>query len=368
MNSEERLSQALHARLDAARPSPGLADRIVERVAVGDRRAVHANLRLGLAGMAVLAVLVLALVPLVISLQSSGPGNERTAGPLTHWDRGGLAFDYPATWSSKPDPAVTTNVVLWTGRGLLDCVAPTPPDGSCGPRPVDPGQVIVTVSKYQADARQGMIDPTDPGALAAGERYVTVGGLPAIARVDSPDASGGTTLDWQLSAPGQYDMQFSVHAELRDPGADQLRAQVEALVASVRYDPPAAVLDPAAGPSFAAGWLDGVRTAQLDLAFACFPDVPVQIASATVTSMPFAQLTRPLPVTCTIAVEPVPIGLWRIRLLESWTAASDRSAGTLTTSAWLNPDGTENTSAQPDPRLLPTPGSPAVPSGIPYLK
>ncbi|HEY5179553.1 MAG TPA: hypothetical protein VIJ07_07240 [Dermatophilaceae bacterium] len=71
--------------------------------------------------------------------------------------------------------------------------------------------------------------------------------------------------------------------------------------------------------------------------------------------------------TCRTAVEPVPIGLWRIVLSESWTADSDRSAGTLTTTVWLNPDGTQNTGAQPDPKLLRTPGSPALPSDIPYL-
>jgi hypothetical protein len=364
MNPEERLSQTLHATHDAARPSPDLTDRIVERVSVGGGRTVRANVRIALAGMAVL-VMVLALVPLAVNLRSNGPPSDGTVGPLTHWDGGGLAFAYPASWSAKPDVGVTSNVVLWTGRGLVDCTAPTPGAVQCGPRPVDPGQVIVEVSKYFAGAPLAIIDPTDPSALTPGEKYVTVGGLPAVLQDVSPDSNSRTTLDWQLSVPGQLYYRYSIHAEFKNPGVDQMRAQVEALVASVRYDPPAPVLGSANGPPFAARWLDQTRTS--DPAFACFPDVPGQIATATVTRMPFAQLVKPLPVTCGTAVEPVPIGLWRIVLTESWTADSDRTAGTLTTTVWLNPDGTENTSAQPDPRLLLTPESPALPSDIPYL-
>ena len=52
----------------------------------------------------------------------------------------------------------------------------------------------------------------------------------------------GSTLDWQLSVPGQLYYRFTVHAEFKEPGGAQLRAEVEALVASIRYDPPPAVL------------------------------------------------------------------------------------------------------------------------------
>ena len=40
MNPEERLSDALHSVVDPARPSPDLADRIVERVSVAGRRQI----------------------------------------------------------------------------------------------------------------------------------------------------------------------------------------------------------------------------------------------------------------------------------------------------------------------------------------
>ncbi|HEX7496543.1 MAG TPA: hypothetical protein VF349_07905 [Candidatus Limnocylindrales bacterium] len=44
--------------------------------------------------------------------------------------------------------------------------------------------------------------------------------------------------------------------------------------------------------------------------------------------------------TCSIAIEPNILGLWKMTLTESWTVASDRSAGSLTTTIWLAPDGT----------------------------
>jgi hypothetical protein len=36
----------------------------------------------------------------------------------------------------------------------------------------------------------------------------------------------------------------------------------------------------------------------------------------------------------------VSIGLWKLTLTESWTAASDRSAGSFTIAIWLAADGT----------------------------
>ena len=72
-------------------------------------------------------------------------------------------------------------------------------------------------------------------------------------------------------------------------------------------------------------------------------------------------LTKPLAVTCSIEIEPVPIGFWRVSLIESWTAASDRSAGSLTTMIWLYPDGTEV-------GMTGGVGPAASPSGIPYTK
>jgi hypothetical protein len=351
MNPEEHLSAALHATLDARRPSPDLADRIVDRLATGPRRTSRFSLRLGLAAVAAV-VLVAALVPVALNFRSNGPTTSASAPVLTHYQRGDLSFDAPASWSYEPDLGDRNGATL--GTGTADALGP--------------GQVIFELSKRQA-LPPSAIDPTDPAGLAQGESYVTVGGLPAIFKAaGQPDAAAAAALDWQMSAPGDVTTRFYVHAEYRDPGAAQLRAQVEALVASIRDDQAAAVLDPVDGPSRAAKGIDLLQAS--DPTFACFPDVLGVAGLATVTTLRYLQLTKPLPVTCSFAVEPVQIGLWRVRLTESWTAAADRTAGSLVTTLWLNPDGTKNGVTE-DPRLMPLPGSdpnvPGVITGLPYL-
>jgi hypothetical protein len=177
------------------------------------------------------------------------------------------------------------------------------------------------------------IDPSDPSGLDGGGQYVTVGGLPAIF------VDGGNTLDWSLPMPEQEIGRYSIHVEIKGPGADLMRAQVMALVASIQFDPPVPVLNPADGPRFAAAALAQVRAQ--DPAFACFPDVPGTTATATVTQLPMlAKLNKPLPVACGMEIQPTSDGRWKITLVESWTAASDRSAGSMTVIQWLAADGT----------------------------
>jgi hypothetical protein len=242
MSPEEHLSAALHATLDARRPSPDLADRIVDRLATGPRRTNRFDLRLGLAAVAAI-VLVAALVPLALNLRSNAPATPSASAPaLTHYHRGDLSFDAPASWGYEPDPGDRNGATLWSGKKWAGCA---PQAVQCGPWPLDPGQVLVTVSKSQVLSPPYVIDPTDPAGLAAGEKYVTVGGLPAIFKAGGqPDSDSGAPLDWRLSVPGEATTKLSIHAEYRNPGADQLRAQVEALVASIRYDQPTSTSPP----------------------------------------------------------------------------------------------------------------------------
>ena len=378
MNPEERLAEALHAALDAGRPSPDLAGRIVERVSASGRRSVRSSTRM-LAGIAAL-VLVVALVPLAISLRSNGgpsiPAPSASAGSMTptaptgtlaHFDRDGLAFDYPASWTASVSGFnmhyITILDFLGTGTGLATCTAITPGPAEpslegteCGAYlHVGSEQVAVELSLQDGPPRGGPIDPTNPAGLGSGEKYVTVGGLPATFQDDMESGAGATVaLNWTLSVPAQLNSTYAIQAEFKGPGAAEMRAQVEALVASIRYDPPVPVLNPADGPRFAASALAWALST--DPAFSCFPTVPGATATATVTQLPaYPALRKPLPVTCTTDIEPSAIGLWRLTLTESWTAASDRSAGSFTTTIWLDSNGAPGA----------TVGGPA-PAGIPY--
>jgi hypothetical protein len=384
MNREKLLAETLHATLDRARPSADLEARIVQRLSTAGRRTARFNLRFGLAAAGVL-VLALALVPLALNMRSNGgpgaagsPGSGPSAAPdqLAHFDREGLAFDYPATWKDSVSGLnmhyVTILEYLGTGSGLATCQAITPgPNDNfisgteCGSNVnVGPGQVMVTLSKQDGPPMGGPIDPSDPSHLPSGGKYVTVGGLPAVFGGDAAGsgASGSSgagssateTLGWTLSVPEQINSRLIISAQFQGPGADQLRAQVEALVASIRYDPPVPVLNPADGPRIAA--IGVAQAAANDPSFACFPKVPGTKLSSIVTQFPmYSPLRKPLSVMCETAIQPYAFGLWKMTLTESWTAASDRSAGSLTTTVWLSPDGTPGE----------TGGGPA-PSEIPY--
>ncbi len=347
MNPEERLSGALHATIDAAQPSPDLADRIVQRTSIRGRRSIWFNFRLAVAGLVGVAVLWVALVLVPLAFNSAGTGGGPGTAPsgLAHFDRDGLAFDYPASWKASVSGLnmhyVTILDFVGTGSAVATCTALTPGPNEtfisgteCGSDlTVGPGEVVVELSLQDGPPGPGPIDPNDPSALDPAGKYVTVGGLPAIFE------DSGAKLDWTLSVPGQLMSRYRIHVEMKDPGAEQMRAQVEALVASLRYSPAVSVLDPADGPRIAAIGLAKARANEP--AYACFPSVPGATATAVVQQFAgYSAMRKPLPVTCSMEIAPSSVGLWMMTLTESWTAASDRSAGSLTTTIWLDPDGT----------------------------
>ena len=204
---------------------------------------------------------------------------------------------------------------------------------------VGPGQVEVQLSLEDGPFEHGPIDPSDASGATQGGTYTEVGGLPAIYVGDSQGAADSTvTVYWTLSVPSSVIERYLIKAEIEGPGLEQMRAQVQALVASIRYDPPAPVLSTSDGPRMVSMGLD--QATAKDPALACFPRLAGTTATATITVTPGqTQLGKPLPVTCRTDIEPFAMWLWRLTLTESWTAASDRPAGALTTTVWLSADG-----------------------------
>jgi hypothetical protein len=278
------------------------------------------------------------------------PASQTTG--LAHFDADGLAFDYPAAWHVSPsglnEHYVTVLDFLGTGSASAACVqiTPGPSDsfisGTTCQRNVTlgPGQVVVELLRSDGPPRPGPIDPADHALLGDGDSFVTVGGLPAIAGQEAGHPWGSDlALTWTLSVPAELISRYQISAYIKGPGVEEMQAQAEALVASMAYDPPVPVLNPADGPRIL-----GVGLAQAkasDPSFACFPTEPNATATATVTELPmYSALRKPLPVTCLTTIEPEQIGLWKVTLTESWTAAADRSAGRLVTTLWLAADGT----------------------------
>jgi hypothetical protein len=284
------------------------------------------------------------------SAESGAPTSPSADGALTHYSHGGITFDYPAAWHASGQELNMHYVTILgyegTGTGSDYCtdLTPGPSDvwlsgTECGGHEnVGPGQVLVEIAMQDGPPGLGPLDPTDPSRLQPGDRYVTVAGVPAV--YSESREGDKLTLNWTISMPGRIHGVYLITATIRDPGADAMRAQVEALVASIAFDPPVPLLDPADGPRIAAA---AVAKEKADgQILACFPAEPGASASAIVTQLPnYGQpLTKPLPATCATSLEPTPIGLWKLTLTLSWTSAADRSAGSASMVFWLDPDGT----------------------------
>jgi hypothetical protein len=278
-----------------------------------------------------------------------------TPAALAHSAAFGLAFDYPASWLTSDCGAIDRAVMylgcLGTGSASVTC--PQPGQCQVGLR-VSLGQVEIEFTEPGGPPRRpDPIDPAELDQLEPGDEFTTVGGLPAI--FHGEQAKGSTVfLGWSLSIPGDLVNRFRLDAMIVAPGVDEMRAEVKAVVASIRYDPPP-VLDPADGPGMLA---IGLALARADEPYlSCFPDKPGASAVRDVTEVPgYGRLAKPLPVVCTSKIEPVPAGFWKLTLTESWKAASDRSAGSLSRIVWLTADG----------RLTATDVGP-LPSNMPYL-
>ena len=119
------------------------------------------------------------------------------------------------------------------------------------------------------------------------------------------------------------------------------------------FGPPVPTLDPARAASVLAA---GLRAETVnDPLYSCFPLEPGASATATVTPLPgVGPLRKPLEVTCSSAIAPDPMGLWRVTLTQSWSKAADRTAGELTTVLWVANDGSVSWTANgPTPSDMP---------------
>ena len=128
---------------------------------------------------------------------------------------------------------------------------------------------------------------------------------------------------------------------MRGPNAAALEAEVQAVVASIKYDPAVIPLptDPAARAAQSQQALTQALTQALGLGdprtLDCFAREPGSKA-ATITFPPNGRnLSKPLPVTCSAAVESNPMEGWSVILTVTWQAASDRKAGRWTATIYV---------------------------------
>jgi len=271
--------------------------------------------------------------------------NRETTGAsvqaqTVHVDEWGLAFDYPARWQVVRPltnmPYISVLAFIGTGSGRQNCT-PTGVILQCySDIHLEPGQVMVRLSETSSPVG-GPFDVADARWLGPGEGLTTVGGLPA-SYSESTRAGwyqSDLAMVWNLSAPGSILARYEVDAYVRGPDVDVLRTEVNRLVASIRYDPEPVKLDPTDGPGVASGTLARLRAS--DPSGFCYP-TGAGVSSQVVDAIFGVRLTKPLPVTCDVRIEPY-VGLWKLTIAMSWDAAPDRSPGSYTVNLFLTPGG-----------------------------
>jgi len=172
---------------------------------------------------------------------------------LAHYNPGGIAFDYPASWT------VHDQFPMTSGLGHTIAILGNQPWGPCAPPETDlnchydqrleQGQITVeldsillanedicTMGRTRSDlAGRGPGDPVATGSLTR------VAGRPTL-RTDY--AVNGTDYylsdewhTWTIAWPGTINEAFVVATKVRGPGLDELDAEVERLIASVVFPP-----------------------------------------------------------------------------------------------------------------------------------
>jgi hypothetical protein len=227
--------QSLHARLARTAANPPARSRVWPRASL----------------VLAPALLVLILAALALSTGGLSPQQSRppSAGALAHFDEGGLAFDYPATWRefhyavdssfshviaylATVDVPVPCQTILRSDSTEIDCA---------DRYSLAPDTLVVAVT---SNGQPGFRISNHPDGVLP----LTIGGLPGYLTVTKP--SGDTlSLVWTLSRPDSVDNYYQIAATVRGPTADTLRAQLEALIASLQYDPPVTASLPAPATS-----------------------------------------------------------------------------------------------------------------------
>ena len=194
-----------------------------------------------------------------------------------------------------------------------------------------PGTLVVSISGNGTPT----FDMT--ASRPAGSTALTVDGLPAyLETVSAPGAD--LDLRWTISRPGSVDNFYLVDAQVRGPGTETMRAQLEALITSLRFDPPVVPL-----PAGSAAAVEAARSALAALVksspgWGCFSLSGSK--TMLIDSMPDGPpLAHPQLATCTMTIEASPLQMWRMAL-SIRLSTPDPNVGTgETTIQWINPDG-----------------------------
>jgi hypothetical protein len=255
-----------------------------------------------------------------------------------------MAFRYPGGWEFYPMRLAalggyTTLGYVSSAPLDMDSVCPTVSPGGCDPATITLPEHSVVI--LIVDWSQPLHDPVAFWDAADAGVREQLAGMPALFTTTSTDENQ-VTLAWKVARPTDVHAWVQVEARIRGPGIADLRDDVERLVASLHFLPAPQPLtaDPNARAEIAKAAVLSIQAT--DVAYSCFPTHIGGARSATVTQLPETpHLTRPLPVTCSMAFDATDIGFWRLDLKVSWSAGADRTAGSTDWIYWLPADGSK---------------------------
>jgi hypothetical protein len=262
---------------------------------------------------------------------------------------GGLSFEVPTGWK------VRDASIPFSGGSVIAIVGTLPVDPSCGTAHVEINcfyqqrlelgtiSVVVGTAAYRGSTIFAVAE--EAGGL------ITIAGSPGFMQVRPAPPENFYVADeyreWSFAMPGSVSNVYTIEANLRGPGLDRMRADLEALVASIQLDEPVLALPTgAAGEAAAAAAvtsaLDELDRSSRDYGsdfYGCFPREPGRTRPAVLESGPGGPLPGPVPVTCATRLEAAAGTFWELTLTVEWQARDGHGAGSWAERYWLTADG-----------------------------
>jgi hypothetical protein len=259
---------------------------------------------------------------------------------------GGLSFRYPESWTVYPANAVGSFGSIFAVIGtadLSDCRGSGGyVDVNCAyAHRLEPGTVRLVVG-----TAAGLGMPRFPDRKPPGGWQLFVDGLPALVEESGPNAADASDLsvNWTMATG------YTLSASLRGPGIDQMREQLDALVASIRFDeapPPlptgeAGAIAAAEAAMMAIDTIDRSSREYGSDFYGCFPRDPGTSQTAIVNGgpgNPGSPLPEPVTLTCSIEIVANELREWELTLTASWLAGDSFPAGSYEQLLTLHADG-----------------------------
>jgi hypothetical protein len=197
--------------------------------------------------VSVVAVGVLLVAGGLIAVPRLTSSGTTGGSALSTYHADGLRVDYPDGWTLTQSSTVigATRIVAFvgTGEGAAECNPVAIPTGggerlcSLFSASLAPGQVVLEIAVDDTKPWEPTkwLNPPDS------TRSIVVGGLPAMTgpSVIVPHQVGADVVTcWVLTSLQDMNRHYVLTAAIRGPNLTGLQAQVDALLASVTFDPP----------------------------------------------------------------------------------------------------------------------------------